>query len=148
MPVLGSLSLVDAYGRGTTRSYEMVDAVLADAQTDLTAIRTALTALSDMGYTAENLTDQTALTVAAQTGANVDVGATFRVRLDNGKIGNVKIPAIKDAKVNADGSIDPADTEVVAFFTLLGLDEPTTPAVATIYNGRKVTSVLSGTLDK
>ena len=148
MAILGSLTMVDDYGRSSSRSFEMVDATLAAALTDLTALRTALTALSDAGYTAENLSEKTTLNVAPVADANIDTGVTVRVRLNDGSVGVVKIPSPKAAKINADGTIDPADTDLVAFFDLLGLDEPTTPAVATIYNGKKVTKILSAKLDR
>jgi hypothetical protein len=148
MAILGSLTLIDAYGRAASRQFEMVDATLADAGTDLTSLRTALTAISDAGYTAENLTEKTTLSVAATAGANIDAGVSVRVRLDDGSVGVIKIPAPKAAKINADGTIDPADADLVALGNLLGMDEPTTPAVATIYNGKKVTSILSAKLDR
>jgi hypothetical protein len=148
MAILGSLTLVDDYGRASSRQFEMVDATLADAGTDLTALRTTMTALSDAGYTAENLSEKTSLNVDPVADANIDTGATVRVRLDDGSVGVVKIPAPKAAKINADGTIDPADADLVAFFNLLGLDEPTTPRVAEIYNGRYVTKILSAKLDR
>ena len=101
-----------------------------------------------MGYSKEQLTETTNVNVAAQADTNVDTGLSVKVRLDGGGTATVKIPAPKTAKIQGDGTVPTDDADLVAFFDLLGLDEPTTPAVATIYNGQKVTSIISANLDK
>ena len=74
--------------------------------------------------------------------SNVDVGATFRLRLDSGKVASHKIPGFPISKVGGNRAIDPADVDVAAYF---GNFE--TAGAFKLSDGETVDVVLSGTFD-
>lgn len=121
MTIKLSVTMDDAYGRTTQRTYGMEDeALLATLQASAAAFLTALAAVTDLGVVKANfiipvLPDPT---FAETAGANVDVGATASGWIEAGmKKASMKVPGIKDALVSADGSVD--ITGVVATFLAL-----------------------------
>ena len=115
-----SVTYDDAYGRTTTRVYGMeTEALLADLQIAAAAFITAVTAVTDLGCVkATILIPVTAPTFAETAGANVDVGATASGWVEAGmKKASMKIPGIKAALVDSDGSVT-IDAVVAAFLAL------------------------------
>ena len=144
MSFLIDITLLDDYGRTTTRRYENDRSLLADALTDATAIIAALAAISDAGVVKVNIIHSTVADAAAATvGANVDTGATLHVTLNNGKGYGLKVPMIKAAKVGTGGSVDILDADIVTFTTLF-----LTAGHFRMSEGNYIVDVRSGELDK
>lgn len=123
MPKL-SVTLVDAFGRLTTKIVEVEEqALLADYVTIVGAFITALEGVTDLGVQRVDLIiPQTGHTSAAADGSNVDVGGTFSGLLagGEGKRASHKVPGIQTALVDADGSISligAVDTYLAQFLT-------------------------------
>lgn len=110
-----SFTLVDAYGRTTSKRIEVESqALLGDYQTLCTALVADLQAVTDLGLVRAEVTIPMTDSFAVTAGANVDVGATFSGWLYGalGKKASWKLPGIKAAKVNADGTIDIAEADI------------------------------------
>jgi len=138
-----SVSLVDGYNRYASKRWEGLATVLATAVTNASGLLADFLAVTDLGTTMETFTSQVATSNAATAGANVDAGATLHCRLDNGKAYALKIPAIKPALVNPDGSIDiaaAAITDFVANFETGGQYR--------VSEGNYITAILYGELDR
>jgi hypothetical protein len=146
MAITGTISLVDHYQRTTQRSFEMVDAVLADAETDLATLETLLNPLTDAGFGNQALTEKNIQTPSPVAGSNIDEGLSVKVRLSGGGTGTIKIPAPPAAKLQGDGTVPTDDADLVAFFEALGLNGAT--HIATVYNGQTVTALISAKLDR
>ena len=139
------LTLDDAYGRTTHRTYGMEEeTTLAQMQTDAAAFLTALEAVSDLGCVKASISFAvTAPEYAETAGANVDVGATASGWVTAGmKKASLKIPGIKPALVAADGSV--ADAGATA--TFLGLFEDA--AVFNLSDGEQIESWIRAALDR
>jgi hypothetical protein len=54
---------------------------------------------------------------SAVAGANIDAGATLKVRLDNNKLYGIHIPAIKADLVDTDGSLLTGSTAISDLYT-------------------------------
>lgn len=115
-----SVTYDDAYGRNTTRVYGMeTEALLADLQTEAAAFMAAIEAVTDLGCVkATILIPVTDPAFAETAGANVDTGATASGWVVDGmKKASMKIPGIKPALVDADGSVT-IDAVVATFLAL------------------------------
>jgi len=143
MAISCRITMVDDYGRSLTKGVETVDTVLATAITHVGAYLTALNAVSDGGWQKQDYLSAGVVTQAPGTGANRDVGATLRVSLDNGKNYAFRIPMPKAGIINADGSIDIADSDVLALIALFE-----SSGYLRVSEGNYVTGVLGGSLDK
>lgn len=144
MTILATVNLVDSYGRPTTKRLETETDVLATAQTAVTALLITLNAVTDLQClsVSYSLKDGTQV-FAGAAGSNVDVGATFRLRLADGEIAAYKVPGFPASLVLANGSIDPAGAEVVAYFgNFLAAGD------FTVSDGDVVTDILTGELDR
>jgi hypothetical protein len=86
---------------------------------------------------------KTDVVFAGEVGSNLDVGATFRVLLDNGKEASHKIPGFPASLVGAGGMIDVAGTEVAAYFANF-----LTGGACRLSDGNYVTQVLEGHFDR
>jgi hypothetical protein len=137
-----SIQLIDDYGRTTTRRYENTQALAADALTDVAALIVDFLAVSDLGTVKHDICVATVAANGAQSGANKDVGGTLHVRLNNGKLYPLKIPGIKDAMLNADGSIKIDDEDVIAYVANF-----LTGGTFRVSEGNYVTDIVSGELD-
>jgi len=140
-----SVTYDDAYGRTTTRVYGMeTEALLATLQTAAAAFVTAVTAVTDLGCVkATILIPVTDPTFAETAGANVDVGATASGWVEAGmKKASMKIPGIKAALVDADGSVP--ITSVVA--TFLALFE--SAAAFNLSDGEQIDTWIRAALDR
>lgn len=102
------VTLDDAYGRTTHRTYGMEEeTTLAQMQTDAAELLAALEAVTDLGCVKASISfDVTSPEFAETAGANVDTGATASGWITDGmKKGSMKIPGIKAASVESDGSV-------------------------------------------
>ena len=137
-----TLSLVDDYGRTTSKRYSVTDALAADALTSVGALITDLLALSDIGTQKHEITLRTVAANSPQSGANKDVGMTLHCVLDNAKVYPLKVPCPKAAVINADGTIDIEDSKVTDF-----VDNFLTGGKFRISEGNYITEILYGELD-
>jgi len=139
-----TMTVIDSKNRQVTKRYETDTPVLATAITQTAALVTTFEAISDLGVviiTYSNADDSEASAAAA--GSNVDTGATFRCRLDNGKIAAHKVPGFDLNKVATGGGIDTEDADVAAYFAHFE-----SAGHFRMSDGQYITAVLSGTLDK
>lgn len=145
LPLL-SLTLVDAYGRQTTKLLEMRNELLhADQVIDAQLIINELQAVTDLGVIrADIIYRGVDAGFAVTPGANVDTGATFTGTIadGNGKKASFKIPGIKPALVNPDGSV-PITGAVETF-----LDTFYEGMVLYLSDGEQIETWLTGVLDK
>jgi hypothetical protein len=144
MPFSAIITLIDDYNRTVTKRYETETDVLATAQAAVAELVTDLEAVTDLGVVkvTYSLGDVTEASSPA-AGANCDVGATFRTRLDTGKIAAHKIPGFDATKADSGGNIPVDDADVVAYFANF-LDA----GAFTVSDGDVITEVLTGMLDK
>lgn len=138
-----TFTLQDAYSRRTTRRLANDRALLADAQTDATAMIAILEALSGCSVVKVGVSAPTTYATSPEAGSNLDAGATIHARLNNGKLYPIHIPAYDPAKVNADGSVDLADEDLGDLETALQ-----SGGHWTISEGNTVTAFESGELDR
>jgi len=139
------LTLDDAYGRTTTRTYGMEEVTtLAQMQTDAAELLTALEAVSDLGCVKARISFEVTSPEYAETaGANVDVGATASGWVVDGqKKASMKIPSIKPASVETDGSVLIAG--VVATFLALFEDAD----VFNLSDGEQIDTWIRASLDR
>ena len=139
-----SFVLIDAYGRTTRRTYGNNRVLMADVLTDVTAMTSALEAISGSAVQKVYISSvQVVASPAPDTGANNDAGATLHAVMDNAKMVGVKVPAFDVTKINADGSVMLADSDVAAFIALFA-----TAAHWRISEGNYITSLKYGELDR
>lgn len=142
-----SVTMIDDYGRTTKRVYEIETQVdLATYTAAVAALLVDIQAVSDLGVVrADLILDGITAGYAVTAGANVDVGATFSGLIDggNGKKASLKLPGIKAAVVNADGTVDLTDADVIAY-----LANWLTAGDYMLSDGETISSWLRGTLDK
>jgi len=115
MGLFTTLTLQDAYGRVTTRRWGSTRTTLSDAKSDAAALITLLEAISDIGVVKYTIEDVTQVGDAAQSGANLDVGATITGTMENAIKHAQHVPAIKASLIGAGGVVDIADSDVAAF---------------------------------
>lgn len=139
-----TVTLQDGKKRQTTKRYETKTDVLATAQLAVLALAADLLAVSDLGIVTVtySLGDDTEASSAEAT-SNVDVGATFRCRLNNTKVAAHKVPGFPMAKVAPGGSIDVTDADVAAYFANFE-----SAGEFTVSEGNHIIELLSGQLDK
>lgn len=149
MTVLYSLTMIDAYKRTRSMVLEAEEELLlADQITAMENVINQLQAVTDLGLVRADLIYKAAGTPFAVTaGANRDVGATFQglVEDGNGKTASVKVPSIKAALVNADGTITLSNADVEDWLELFAED---TPNSLFLSDGETIDYWLKGTLDK
>lgn len=141
-----SLVLKDAYGRTTTRLLECeTQLLLADYVTLANTVIPEYLALTDLGLVRADLIIKEMQTpTEAAAGANVDVGATFSgwITGEQGKKASFKMPGIKAALVDADGSI-PITGDVATY-----LGNYADGSWLQISDGETVDDWIKGTLDR
>lgn len=140
-----SITMIDDYGRTTTRVYGMeTETLLADYQTNAAAFLTALQAVTDHGVVKANfIIPVTNPTFAVTSGANVDVGATASGWVVDGmKKASMKIPGIKASLVDTDGSVE--ITSVIATFLALFEDA----AKFNLSDGEQIVGWIRAKLDR
>jgi hypothetical protein len=143
MALIGTVQLMDDLNTSVTKRYEMEATTLAQAAIDMGVLAAHLLAVTDLGIVSVTYSiKDTAEASSPAAGSNVDTGATFRLRLDSGKVASHKIPGFPQSKVGGNRAIDPADADVVAYF---GNFE--TAGAFKLSDGETVDIVLSGTYD-
>lgn len=143
MAISINVTWLDDYGRTTTKRYESNRTTLADCLTDAALLIAAMGDISDAGVVKFEIVDAVANAVAATSLANLDVGGTLHVILDNGKGYPLHIPMIKPTLVGSGGAIDVSDEDIVAFTDLF-----LTGGHFRMSEGNYLVSVKSGELDK
>jgi len=119
MGIKAHVTLIDDYGRTSSKLVETTATTLADAKTAISGWAAAFADVSDLGILAVQYTDVDDSEAYAQTaGANVDVGATFQVVVGDGGKASHKIPGIKATFVGGQGTIDVTDPTIAAYFAL------------------------------
>lgn len=150
MAAVLSITLIDGYGRETTKRVEMTEQLLlADYVNNANAYLAALNAITDLQILKAhiNLDDDLTIPAADPAGSNVDVGATFSgfVGDAEGKKASLKVPGITMSFVGTLGVIDPTQTEIAAFLDLYG-DPPDNKF--RLSDGEWIETWITGTLDK
>jgi hypothetical protein len=145
-----SVTLLDGYGRITTKRFEMTDQVLlVDYVGNANLLLTDLDAITDLQILKASLQIDDGISVPAKdpSGSNVDVGATFvgYVGEADGKKATLKVPGIDLALVGTLGVIDPTQVDVAAFLDLFG-DPPNNKFK--LSDGEYIEEWITGTLDK
>lgn len=144
MAFTATATLVDSYGRITTKKIETTQVTLALAQSSVATAMVEFVDLTDLALIRITYSDvDDAEAFAGVAASNVDVGATFKLALDDGSMAPYKIPGFPDAKVGGSGGIDVADADVAAYFALFG-----SGGVLRTSDGQAVDSVVSGQLDR
>jgi hypothetical protein len=143
MAIIATLTLVDSLNTQVTKRYECEATTLAQAAIDMNLLLTDLGSITDLGIVSVTYSEKdTTEASAAGAGSNVDVGATFRLRLADGGVASHKVPGFPIAKVGGNRAIDPTDADVVAYF-----DNFLAAGAFTLSDGEVITEVLSGTFD-
>lgn len=143
-----SLTFEDSYGRRTRKLVEMEHQALhADQVAVAVAFSTALEAVTDLGLVRADIIYQAVDEGFDPTaGSNVDVGATFSGVLHDadGEKASFKIPGIKAALVDPDGSVPLTG----AVGTALAFFVNATPFDLYLSDGETIDHWLAGSLDK
>jgi len=143
MPFIATVTLEDSLHSIVSKRLEMETDVLATAQSAIAALVTDLEAITDLGvvsvtYTFKDLTEAS----EAAEDSSVDAGATFRLRLDNGKVAAYKVPGFPISKVSGGRVIATDDSDVVAYF-----ENFEDAGAFKLNEGNVVTAILSGKYD-
>jgi len=139
------LSLVDAFGRVTTRSFIFSVADYAAGVALMSQFAGLYQDVTELHLFETRLIDENAVGGSPVAGSNVDAGMSISAQLVTAnKKANIQIPAPVAAVINADGTIDIAGTEMAAL--LAAYTQATNKVTAS--DGEFVTSWLKGTLDK
>jgi hypothetical protein len=141
-----TISLNDSYGRTARKVVEIDEqATIADYITATQSYVNALQAVTDLGAVRVDLILEGIVSGFAVTaGANVDTGATFSgyIQDGDGKKASHKVPGIKPALVNPDGSVP------LAGATATYLQEFENGEDFLLSDGEQISSWIKGTLDR
>jgi len=137
-----TLSMVDYYGRTTTRSFQ-VDAVdFAAAQAVVAAFVPDYEAVTELWVQKSRLVDEVTYTGTVLENANKDEGMTLSVELATpGKKASIQVPGPDRSIRNLDGTIDLTETIMVDFMAHF------TGGSILVSDGEVVDAFLKGTLD-
>jgi lipoprotein signal peptidase len=144
MAIVATVSFVDGFGRQTTKRIETTATTIADAQSQVAAYLVDLNPLTDLQAVGAtfSMKDPGQVFVGTAT-SNLDVGATFRVRLESGKLASHKIAGFPLSLVGSGGAINVADALVQAYFNNFK-----TTGELRLSDGEAITDVETGELDK
>lgn len=150
MPGFLSLTLLDGFGRETSKRVEMTDQILlADYITNANLFMDALNDITDLQIlrAAMVITDGLDIPAKDPAGSNVDVGATFVgfVGDGDGKKAVFKVPGITMSYVGPQGVIDVTESDIATFLDLFG-DPPDNKF--RLSDGEWIEEWITGTLDK
>jgi hypothetical protein len=139
-----TFTILDSYGRTTTRTYTNTSALIADALSDSATMVSYLEGLS-LGAVSKYGVAQVVpvASPAPEALANNDAGATLHCRMENSKLVGLKLPAIDPGLVNSDGTVDLTSGAVTDFVSAFA-----TGAHWRISEGNYITGIVSGELDK
>lgn len=139
-----TFTLVDAYDRTTTKTFESIvlvdEAAALAAASALAADLAALTELNILYYT---IGQRVVYSDVVVPGANVDEGVTFTLRKADNYKGSIKVPGPINAIFQSDGSVVLSNAIVVDFIAnfLAGGNW-------TFSDGEQASELLRGVLDK
>jgi len=150
MPAYLSITLMDGYGRETSKRVEMTpQLLLADYYANADAYLAALDTITDLQILKAHISLADELTIPSKdpAGSNVDVGATFSgfVGDAEGKKASLKVPGLDLAYVGTLGTIDVTQADIAAFLDLYG-DPPDNKF--RLSDGEWIETWIQGTLDK
>lgn len=144
MPFIATIEFLDSFGRRTTKRLETETDVLLTATAAVTTLLTQLDVLTDLQCVGVSYSLKDATQVfAGQPLSNIDRGATFRLRLNDGRMAPYKIPGFPLSKVIANGHIDPSDVDVQSYFANFA-----DAGAFTLSDGETMVEVVSGELDR
>lgn len=139
-----SVAMRDAYTRDARKSFDVVAADYATAQTNAANFLTDLAALSMLQVLDYSLTEKTDYSDTVTALANRDEGVTFSLTIAGqpGKKAVTKLFGPEKAIFNTDGTVDLTDALVTAYFThfLSGF--------VRVSDGEQVGTLESGRLDR
>jgi len=139
-----TFTMLDAYGRTTSRSYDNTKETLADALTQSSAMLALLEGVSGSAVAKYSIASVVAVaSPSPEAGANNDAGATLHCLMDNGKMVGIKIPAIDPDLVNTDGTVKLSEAAITDF-----VGQFATGAFWRVSEGNYISSIRSGELDK
>lgn len=143
-----SITLRDSRGRTTTRRYGLKEATAADdAEADALALAALLVAVTKLGLCNVHLIwDCDATATAPTSPSNIDEGATISGWITEfQKKAALKLPSLKDALFNSDGTLKLTDVDVAAL-----IDDFCVGGNSTLSDGEQwaVAGEIKGTLDK
>jgi len=145
MAIVATVTLKDDHGRLTTKRIETTETLIANAETAMGLWAAAMVLISDLGVVRITYSESAEDEAYAQvSGANLDVGGTFRLELEDGAFAPHKIPGVKDSLVTAGSdAIDIENVSVVAYFDLFK-----TGGSLRLSDGEAMSALVSGTLDR
>lgn len=139
-----NVRLRDAFGRATSKRVEIQAATLADAEAAMVTYLGLLDAVTDLACEGIIFSGvDGSATFAGEASSSVDVGVTFRGRVESGEIAVLKVPGFPIAKVGAGGFVDLADLDVAPFLAQYQSAGP-----LYLSDGEQVTTWIDGTLDR
>lgn len=141
-----SLRVLDAYGRSKRKSVEVKSLDASQAELDADNIQAAFQNVMIGHIISATTSGEKTYAGAAGAGANVDTGVTMSCQLDGRpERASLKWPTPDPAILNADGTVDLANAQVVVVQDLFvaGIGN-----VALLSDGENITSFISGKLDK
>jgi hypothetical protein len=138
------IRLIDSLDRQKQKFAKMKTDVLSSAQTAMSGLIADLSSINLLGIVnISYLFHDYSEASAPLPGASADVGASFRLRLNTGRIVVFKIPGFPSTKADANGDISIEDPDVVNFFANF---EPA--GAFTLNQGCTMTELLSGKMDR
>lgn len=148
MPVGAALNatvrLRDGFGRPTSKRVEIGADTLATAEAAIATYLPLLDALTDLACEGVIYSGvDGSATFAGEATSSVDVGVTFRGRVESGEIAVLKVSGFPVAKVGAGGYVDLADLDVAPF-----LAQYESAGALYLSDGEKVAIWIDGTLDR
>lgn len=145
MPVYDvNVEIVDAQNRKTRKSYETQELTdFAAALVAAAALVDDLAVLTEGDVLSYNVSQRIVYTDTVTAGANVDEAGTFVVRKADNRYASHKIPMPISAIRESDGSLNIADSSVIAYFANFkdGGD-------FTLSDGELITGIVAGKLDR
>lgn len=135
--------LVDAYGRETTRTYQVNAADFAAAETAFNAFVPLLQAVTMLHAYKSRLSSDTLFAGVVTANANKDEGQTISAEIGGvtGKKGSIQLPGPTLAIRNSDGTID------IDNAAMLALEAGFSTYDVRVSDGETVDSFIKSTLD-
>lgn len=138
-----AVTLLDGYGRTTTRTYGSDRTTIADGLTDMGTFVSAIEAVSDCAVVGHSITKRTVVAGSPAAGANLDAGMTIHCVLADGTGYGLKCPAPDSDMINTDGTVKIADSAIEAWVALFQ-----SGGHFTVSDGEVVSTIRFGELDR
>lgn len=141
-----TMTIRDAYNRSKTKTVELVTVDGAQAELDADIIQAAYQNVMNGHILKAQVNGLLEYPGVAAAGANVDTGVTMSCQLaDRSEKASLKWPTPDPTIINADGTVNLADVNVIA---VQNLYVALATNVARLSDGEAITQFLSGKLDK